>query len=149
MDCIGFALCGLHSSCAMWIATKTKLRLSRQTKSETEDATDREGDREQERERQCVIRHLFAFHPRLPGQIRLSGSVYVVSLAIYVSLSLSVSLTLRRSLSRSHSHTWPFGKLQLFDKFESFVIDTNSFQIAHTTAQPTDEAGASQEGAGR
>lgn len=53
------------------------------------------------------------------------------------SPSLSLCLLLSRSLSR----TWAFGKLQLFDKFESFVIDTNSFQIAHTTAQQADETG--------
>lgn len=57
--------------------------------------------------------------------------------AISVSLSLSLCLLLSRLLSR----TWAFGKLQLFDKFESFVIDTNSFQIAHTTAQQADETG--------
>lgn len=57
------------------------------------------------------------------------------------SLSPSPSLSLCLLPSRSLSRTWAFGKLQLFDKFESFVIDTNSFQIAHTTAQPTDETG--------
>lgn len=108
----------------------------------------------------CVIRHLFAFHSRLPGQIRLSGSKSVNPMQLSRSshdLTRSLPLSLFRSRSVALCCTWatkrPFGKLQLFDKFESFVIDTNSFQIVHTNehthTHTHTQIGTRQSGLGR
>lgn len=106
----------------------------------------------------CVIRHLFAFHSRLPGQIRLSGSPSVKPLAICLalySICLAISLTLCLSVSFSLSVApgqlagWLAGLLSGHLANCNFSINSNHLSLTQIAFKLHTQLGTRQPGCAR